>query len=110
MNPIPGLADLLIRLGYKDSVALYEGLTIFFGEVLKLHIDEAIKASLSASRDQVIEECARVCEASASNYRAMKVDEDGNPDIDAAEAEEMAYCSELNAKAIRALKQRDDIK
>lgn len=61
---VPGLSDLMIRLGYKDSVALYEGLTIFIGELLKLQTDETIKACFDRYAPSAIERKDRhpICE------------------------------------------------
>lgn len=55
-------------------------------------------------RDGVLEEAAKECDKAASTYRAMKTDKYGEPNEDADQAEELAYCAELNARAIRALK------
>lgn len=66
---------------------------------------EALLALLPEVREQVIEECAAVCDLQAKRYRYMKVDEDGVATEDAAEAEELAYSAELSARAIRKLKQ-----
>jgi len=56
------------------------------------------------ARDAVLEEAARVADKAARIYRAMKTDEDGNAQPDAEQAEEHAYCCDLNARAIRTLK------
>lgn len=60
----------------------------------------AFGPSPKESRNAAIEEAAEVCDRAAVQYRAMK---EGEAVADA-ECEEMAYCSELNAKAIRRLK------
>lgn len=62
------------------------------------------KQRVDVERDAVLEEAAQVCDKAARFYRAMKTDEHGQPEDDAEQAEEMAYCSELSAKDIRELK------
>lgn len=56
------------------------------------------------SRAAVLEEAAKICEVEARAYRKMKTNSDGERTEDADECEELAYCCDLNAKAIRAAK------
>jgi hypothetical protein len=57
------------------------------------------------SCEEVIEACAKECDTAAAYYRSLQVAEDGTPTDEAPECEEMAYCCDLNAKRIRALKE-----
>lgn len=100
--------SLIARDDFEDALpADYDGPIITAIQVaneIDFVASKIVQALPPEERANVIEECAAICDRAARTYRSMKVDEDGVVTEDSAEAEEMAYCSELNAKEIRKLK------